>query len=226
MKVQNFFSGRLVKAEDLQREQTAAREKQSPPGGAGGSPVADSFERAGASPLSALLSPRRTVGAGPERLVADAMAQAFGDPSLAARAGSFAAAGPQIAALPEFPAVVELGRRSLLGDGAAKEGFLGGLGRLATSPGVDSAALLFHTFSGALGAAVPALLRSPTPSSLGDEVKLLESRQEEVRNRRNMDTTAFQDFDQKSNQLYDMLSAVVKTMNEMRGIGAGSRSGL
>jgi hypothetical protein len=37
---------------------------------------------------------------------------------------------------------------------------------------------------------------------------------------------AFQSFDQKSNQLMNMLTSVVKTIGEMRGIGAGSRSGL
>jgi hypothetical protein len=41
-----------------------------------------------------------------------------------------------------------------------------------------------------------------------------------------MDTVAFQNFDHKSNQLMNLLSAVIKAMNEMGGIGAGSRSGL
>jgi hypothetical protein len=49
---------------------------------------------------------------------------------------------------------------------------------------------------------------------------------EEIRNKRQMDTMAFQNADQKANQLMNMLSNVVKTMNEMRGIGAGNRSGL
>jgi hypothetical protein len=46
------------------------------------------------------------------------------------------------------------------------------------------------------------------------------------RNRRAMDTSAFQSFDQKSNQTLNLLTSVVKTLGEMRGIGAGSRSGL
>ena len=41
-----------------------------------------------------------------------------------------------------------------------------------------------------------------------------------------MDTVAFQNFDQKSNQLMNLLTAVIKAMNEMGRIGAGSRSGL
>lgn len=41
-----------------------------------------------------------------------------------------------------------------------------------------------------------------------------------------MNTTAFQNFDQKANQLYDMLSAIVKTMGEMRSLGSASRTGL
>ena len=39
-------------------------------------------------------------------------------------------------------------------------------------------------------------------------------------------TTAFQNFDQKADQIYDMLDSVLKTIGEMQGIGAGSRSGL
>jgi len=64
------------------------------------------------------------------------------------------------------------------------------------------------------------------PVAIGAEMKKIEAMQEEVRNKRQMDKTAFQNFDQKANQLYNMLSSVVKTLNEMRGIGAGNRSGL
>ena len=63
-------------------------------------------------------------------------------------------------------------------------------------------------------------------NNLGEAIESLESEQEEIRNDRTMDSTAFQNFDQKSNQLFNMLSSVVKTTSEMRGIGAGSRSGL
>ncbi len=61
---------------------------------------------------------------------------------------------------------------------------------------------------------------------LNDRIKYVETQQEDVRNRRQMATTAFQNFDQKSNQLMNMLSSLLKTMNEMRSIGAASRSGL
>ena len=44
----------------------------------------------------------------------------------------------------------------------------------------------------------------------------LESMQETVRNKRQMASTAFQNFDQKANQLYNLLSSVMKAMNEMR----------
>jgi hypothetical protein len=63
-------------------------------------------------------------------------------------------------------------------------------------------------------------------TALTDLMKRVENQQEEVRNKRQMATTAFQNFDQKSNQLMNMLATVIKTMNEMRGIGAASRSGL
>jgi hypothetical protein len=62
--------------------------------------------------------------------------------------------------------------------------------------------------------------------ALNDRIKYVETQQEDVRNRRQMATTSFQNFDQKSNQLLNMLSSIIKTMNEMRSIGAGSRSGL
>jgi hypothetical protein len=62
--------------------------------------------------------------------------------------------------------------------------------------------------------------------SLGESMREIESRQEELRNKRQMHTTAFQNFDQKSNQVMNMLTSVIKTIGEMRGIGAGSRSGL
>ena len=76
--------------------------------------------------------------------------------------------------------------------------------------------------------------RLPKPSSpkkgtrgdLDESIKDVESTQESERNKRQMASTAFQDFDQKTNQLYNMLSSVAKTVGEMRGIGAGSRSGL
>ncbi|MEM6992592.1 MAG: hypothetical protein AAF721_18915 [Myxococcota bacterium] len=44
----------------------------------------------------------------------------------------------------------------------------------------------------------------------------VEAMQEDVRNRRQMASTAFQNFDQKSNQMYNLLSAIMKAANEMR----------
>ena len=57
-------------------------------------------------------------------------------------------------------------------------------------------------------------------------IKDLESMKELVSNNRQQASTAFQNFDQKGNQLMNLLSTVIKSMNEMRSIGAASRSGL
>jgi methyl-accepting chemotaxis protein len=57
----------------------------------------------------------------------------------------------------------------------------------------------------------------PDRASLNDEIKNLESMQETVRNKRQMASTAFQNFDQKANQLYNLMSSVLKSLNEMRG---------
>jgi hypothetical protein len=53
-------------------------------------------------------------------------------------------------------------------------------------------------------------------AGLNDTIKEVESMQETVRNKRQMASTAFQNFDQKSNQLYNLMSSVMKAMNEMR----------
>lgn len=53
-------------------------------------------------------------------------------------------------------------------------------------------------------------------SSLSDEIKHVESMQETVRNKRQMASTSFQNFDQKANQLYNLMSSVLKATNEMR----------
>jgi len=52
---------------------------------------------------------------------------------------------------------------------------------------------------------------------LNDRIKDVESMQETVRNKRQMASTAFQNFDQKSNQLYNLMASVMKSLNEMRG---------
>jgi hypothetical protein len=68
---------------------------------------------------------------------------------------------------------------------------------------------------------------SPSPSTqdemkrldieaLSETIREIESMQESVRNEQQMAETAFQNFDQKANQLYNLLSSVMKAMNEMR----------
>lgn len=53
-------------------------------------------------------------------------------------------------------------------------------------------------------------------TELNDTQKQVESMQEQGRNKRQMASTAFQNFDQKANQTYNLLSSVMKAMNEMR----------
>ncbi|MED5464441.1 MAG: hypothetical protein VX699_07295 [Myxococcota bacterium] len=53
-------------------------------------------------------------------------------------------------------------------------------------------------------------------TALNDHMKNVESMQETVRNKRQMASTSFQNFDQKANQLYNLISSVMKSMNEMR----------
>jgi methyl-accepting chemotaxis protein len=53
-------------------------------------------------------------------------------------------------------------------------------------------------------------------SGLNQALKDVEAMQEQVRNKRQMASTAFQNFDQKANQQYNLLSSIMKAMNEMR----------
>ena len=53
-------------------------------------------------------------------------------------------------------------------------------------------------------------------AGLRSAIAEVESQQEKVRNKRQMASTAFQNFDQKSNQQYNLLSSIMKAMNEMR----------
>jgi len=55
-----------------------------------------------------------------------------------------------------------------------------------------------------------------TRSGLDNELKKVESDQTTVSNERELASNAFQSFDQKSNQLYNLLASVVKVMNDMR----------
>lgn len=56
MKVQNFFSGRRLEADDLKGEQASGKGRQPPATSAAASAVSDSFERSSKSPLAAMLS--------------------------------------------------------------------------------------------------------------------------------------------------------------------------
>ena len=62
----------------------------------------------------------------------------------------------------------------------------------------------------------PAGRRTKVLSELSKAIRGLESMKTEVRNKRSMSSAAFQNFDQKANQLYNLLSSVMKAMNEMR----------
>jgi hypothetical protein len=68
-------------------------------------------------------------------------------------------------------------------------------------------------------------LAADISASLGDELKKAEAIAEKHRNKDQMTTTAFADFDKKSNALMNVLTSLLKAMSEMRSI-AGSKSGL
>jgi hypothetical protein len=53
-------------------------------------------------------------------------------------------------------------------------------------------------------------------AGLSETIGEVESMQEQVRNERQENTTKFDQFDQKSNQLFNILSSILKAMNEMR----------
>jgi hypothetical protein len=229
MKVPSSFTGRPLPADDLRSKQAEGGAKPAArPATAARGTGGDSFEKVQASGLGALLRPP-TADAPPDDLsgrFAGAMASVLGDPAAAAR---LAAQGPQVAALPGFAPTVEVGRQALVGgDGSVREAFLGRLGDLAGPGKADSSAVLFHVFGGILDRLQGRLAETgagPRPS-LGDEMRALEAEQEEIRNRRQMSTTAFESFDQKANQLYQMLSSIVKTVAETRSLGSASRTGL
>jgi uncharacterized protein (DUF1501 family) len=63
------------------------------------------------------------------------------------------------------------------------------------------------------GASTPKKLNR---DGLNESIKEVESMQETARNERQMASTAFQNFDQKANQQYNLLSSVMKAFNEMR----------
>lgn len=53
-------------------------------------------------------------------------------------------------------------------------------------------------------------------AAIAKNIKGVEARMEELKNKRQEMTTAFENFDQKSNQLFNILSTVMKTMKEMQ----------
>lgn len=229
MKVPSSLTGRPLPADDLRRKHAEGGAKPAArPATAARGTGGDSFEKVQTSGLAALLRPP-TGEAPPDDLsgrFAGAMASVLGDPAGAARLG---AQGPQVAALPGFAPTIELGRRALVGgDGSVREAFLGQLGDLAGPGKADSSAVLFHVFGGILDRVQdgPAAMGAGARPSLGDEMRVLEAQQEEIRNKRQMSTSAFESFDQKANQLFDMLSSVVKAMGEARSVGSASRTGL
>jgi hypothetical protein len=58
--------------------------------------------------------------------------------------------------------------------------------------------------------------KSPGSVDLNVASRDVDPNTESIRNKRQMASTAFQNFDQKANQLYNILSSVLKAMNEMR----------
>jgi len=76
--------------------------------------------------------------------------------------------------------------------------------------------LRWRTSSAAGDVASEAGTRELDRAGLSDTIKEVEAMQETVRNKRQMASNAFQNFDQKANQLYNLLSSVMKAMNEMR----------
>lgn len=89
--------------------------------------------------------------------------------------------------------------------------------RTLTRADMDSLGVPAH----ALTKRINRRLRASTPKKLtrsrrNKSIKEVETMQETVRSKRQMASTAFQNFDQKANQLYNLLASVMKAMNEMR----------
>jgi hypothetical protein len=55
-----------------------------------------------------------------------------------------------------------------------------------------------------------------TNVDLGAEIKNVENMMEQMRANRQAASTSFENFDQKADQLYNMMSAILKMMNEMK----------
>lgn len=68
--------------------------------------------------------------------------------------------------------------------------------------------------------------KSLNQNSLNHEIQRAQMMAEQAKNLSDRFETQFQGTDQKKNQLYQLLSSVMRSMNEMREVGAASRSGL
>ena len=61
------------------------------------------------------------------------------------------------------------------------------------------------------------VIRQKVLLDLATRLKLLENLNEEIRNKRQESITAFENFDQKTNQLFNILGSVLKSEKEMEG---------
>ena len=68
--------------------------------------------------------------------------------------------------------------------------------------------------------------KSHTRKSLGAEMKVAENCLEEIRNKNQMEQTVFEQIDKKTNETMNTVSRILRTVREMRGLGAASRGGL
>ena len=132
-----------------------------------------------------------------------------------ARAGLFKQAGLNVEAMADVALKVALEVEM-----ARKKAVAGTF----TAVDIESIAVAVDPLLNALHSVANLMQLSGT--QLGDIIRDAESQQEAIRNKRQMNTTAFQSFDQKSNQLMAMLSSIIKALSEMRAIGSGSRTGL
>jgi hypothetical protein len=71
-----------------------------------------------------------------------------------------------------------------------------------------------------------ARISADVAASLADELKHIAVIEERAGGEGQVNSSAFQHSDQKANQLASTLVSVVKTLNEIRAIGAGRQIGL
>ncbi len=217
----NLFSGRQLKTRNSSTPAVSPEKSQSKTSSKAKGQK-DKFERTGSSRMQELSqgsSGKRTddpKGA----LVGRALGQVLGEPITPNRMAHFEAQRPEISKLPGCGKAVEQGAQVLanpesLESGGKKE-FLTSVGQISVE-GEDANALLYSVFKGALqGTDGGGSVTTEPREALLNLTKKVEAMQDTVRNKRQMATTAFQNFDQKANQMYNMLSSIMKSMNEMR----------